>query len=191
MKTIILASTSPRRKVLLEKLGLDFIIEPSNYEEVMDPQINPFDLAKKLSFGKANEVALKHTNSIVIGADTFISFENKVLGKPGTTQKAFEMLKMLNGKPHSVITGYTIIDTDTKVIFSDAVETKVYFRNLTDAEINKYIEIDNVLDKAGAYAIQEKGFLLVDKVEGDFENIIGLPISKLALSLRQFNVNVL
>ena len=135
MKTIVLASGSPRRKEILEKTGLQIVVDPSNYDENLNQNIEPNELAKALSLGKAKDVAKRHKNAIVIGADLVISFNKKVLGKPHTKEKALEMLSELSGNVHSAITGYTIIDTDTGKIISDAVETKIYFRKLSKGEI--------------------------------------------------------
>src|SRR4030042_3393861 len=111
MRTIILASASPRREELLKKIGLKFKVEPSNYEEDMSHELEPHELAKSLSWEKAKLVAKKHKNVLVIAADTFIVFEGEILGKPRTEIEAREMLERINGKPHSVITGFTIIYT--------------------------------------------------------------------------------
>lgn len=191
MQKVILASGSPRRKELLEKLGIEFIVEPSGYEEDMGMSMSPKDLAKQLSSGKAKDIAQNYTDALVIGADTLIAFSGKVLGKPHTEDKAIETLKELSGREHSVITGYTIIDTKTGKVVSDAIETKVYFRNLTEEEIKAYVATGEPLDKAGSYAIQGKGVLFVDKIEGDYNNVIGLPLTQIALALKDFGVKVL
>ncbi len=191
MKTIILASASPRRKELLEKIGLKFEVEPSNYEENMRSELEPHELAKKVSLEKAKAVASKHKNAIVIAADTFIVFQGRMLGKPKTEVEAKEMLKTINGKSHSVITGFTIIDTEKNKALSRAVETKVYIRELTLKEIDAYVKSKEPLDKAGAYAIQGLGSVIVEKIEGDYFNVIGLPLSALTESLKEFGINIL
>lgn len=191
MKTIILASGSPRRKELLEKLGIKFEVEPSGFEETVVPSLMPDELVKQLSAGKAKNIASKHQNALVIGADTIVSFKNTVLGKPQTKEKAKEMLRALSGNVHSVFTGFTIIDTDSGKIISKAVETKVHFRKLTDQEIDNYVNTDEPLDKAGAYAIQGIGALLVEKIDGDCNNVVGLPLAELAISLRDFGINII
>ncbi len=188
MKTIILASSSPRRKEILEKTGLPFIIDPSNSDEDMTQNLEPKDLAKALSLAKAKDVAKRHKNAIVIGADSIITLNGKVLGKPHTEERAIEMLTELSGSIHSAITGYTIIDTDSGKIVSDAVETKIYFRKLTQDEIKNYVATGKPLDKAGAYAIQGKGALFVEKIEGDYYNIMGLPLSAVVEKLKEFKL---
>ncbi|MBI2287673.1 MAG: septum formation inhibitor Maf [Chloroflexi bacterium] len=191
MKKIILASASPRRKELLEKVGLKFEVDPSNYEEVGQPGLEPHELARKISLGKAEAVASKHKNAIVIAADTFIVADGKVLGKPHTQKRAREMLAAISGKSHSVITGFSIIDTATNKTVSKSVETKVYIRKLTPAEIDAYVASKEPLDKAGAYAIQGLGVVLVEKIEGDYSNVIGLPLSALAEALKEFGIKIL
>ena len=191
MKTIILASASPRRKELLEKIGLKFKAEPSNYEEDMLSGLKPHELARKISLKKAEIVAGKHKNAVVIAADTFIVFNGRILGKPHTEGEARKMLETLNGMPHSVITGFSIIDTGTNKTLSKSVETRVYIRKLTPAEIDAYVRSKEPLDKAGAYAIQGLGAVTVDKIEGDYFNVMGLPLVKLSEMLGKFAVRIL
>jgi len=191
VKAIILASASPRRKELLERIGLKFEVEPSNYEEGISSELGPHELAKSLSLEKAKLVAQNHKNTLVIAADTFIVFESRILGKPRTETEAKEMLKTMNGKPHSVITGFTIIDTDSNKALSRSVETKVHLRQLSSNEIDAYVRSKEPLDKAGAYAIQGLGAVIVEKIEGDFFNVIGLPLSALTESLKEFGVHIL
>ena len=191
MKTIILASASPRRKELLEKIGLKFEAEPSDYEEYLPSEGEPHELAKKLSLEKAERVARRHKKAIVIAADTFLVFRGKLLGKPRNEAEAKEMLKALNGMSHSVITGFSIVDKDNKKILTKSVETKIYLRKLTAKEIDAYVKSKEPLDKAGAYAIQGLGSVIVEKIEGDYFNVIGLPLSALAESLKEFGVRIL
>lgn len=191
MKTIILASASPRRKELLKKIGLKFKVEPSNYEENMSPESEPDELAKSLSLEKAKLVAKNHKNALVIAADTFIVFEGKILGKPPTETEAKKMLETISGRQHSVITGFTIIDTENNKALSKSIETKVYIRKLTSNEIEAYVKSKEPLDKAGAYAIQGLGSVIVEKIEGDYFNVLGLPLSALAESLKEFGVHIL
>lgn len=190
MKKIILASTSPRRKEILEKLRIPFEIETSSYKEDMSLNFPPDELAKHLSYEKAKSVALKHNNAIIIGADTFISFEGKVLGKPKSKNEAKEMLKNYSGKYVSVFTGFTIIDAKTKNYISKAVETKVFFKNLSKEEIEGYIKSGEPMDKSGAFASQGLGSVLIEKIDGDALNVIGLPMSALVESLKKFNINI-
>ena len=190
MKTIILASASPRRKALLKQIGLKFKVEASNYEEKISSDSEPHELAKSLSLEKAKLVAKNHQNALVIAADTFIVFEGKILGKPTTETEAKRMLETISGRHHSVITGFTIIDTENNKALSKSIETKVYIRKLTSNEIDAYVKSKEPLDKAGAYAIQGLGSVIVEKIEGDYFNVVGLPLSALAEGLREFGVNV-
>lgn len=191
MRKIILASTSPRRKELLEKLRIDFDVDGSNYQEDMNLQMPPLELAKFLSLGKAKEVAGRHKDSVVIGADTFIVFNEKLLGKPDSMGKAKEMLREISGKVLSVITGYTIIDTADNKTISEAVETRAFIKELSDDEIDNYTATGEPIDKAGAFAIQGVGSIFVEKIEGDYFNVMGLPLFALAENLKKFGINVL
>lgn len=191
MKKIILASASPRRKALLEQVGLDFEVIPSDCEESIDLKLSPQDLAKKLSFEKAKSVADKNKNALVIGADTFIAYRDKIIGKPKDDEEAREILKLLQGSTHSVITGLTVIDSGTGKTVSDSIETKVHFKKLGDDEIEGYISAEEPIDKAGAYGIQALGAVLVDKIDGDYFNVVGLPLSLLHDVLKKFGINLL
>ena len=191
MKRVILASASPRRKELLEKIGLKFEVEPSNYAEDMHSKLRPDELAKSISLGKAKVVASKHKNAIVIAADTFIVFRGKIMGKPNTEAEARKMLMRLRGKSHSVITGFTILDTDRNKVLTKSVETIIHIKKLTSEEIDAYVRSKEPLDKAGAYAIQGLGSVIVERIEGDYFNVMGLPLSALAESLKEFEIHIL
>ena len=191
MKRIILASASPRRKELLEKIGLKFEVEPSNYAEDMHSRLSPDKLARAISLEKARVVASKHKNAIVIAADTFIVFRGKIMGKPNTEAEARKMLMRLEGKSHSVITGFTIMDTEENKVLTKSVETIIHIKNLTPEEIDAYVRSKEPLDKAGAYAIQGLGSVIVERIEGDYFNVIGLPLSALAEGLKEFGVHIL
>jgi septum formation protein len=190
-RKIILASASPRRKEILKKTGLKFKVDESSCEEKTDPGLEPHELAKFLSRAKAKDVARRHRNALVIAADTIVIAGRKIFGKPGGEKQAREMLRTLSGKPHSVITGFTIIDTAGKKELSRSVETKVYVKRLGADEINAYIRSGEPFGKAGAYGIQGLGAVIVKKIEGDFFNVMGLPLNALADSLKKFGVHVL
>jgi septum formation protein len=191
MKKIILASESPRRREILKLTGLKFSVCAGSYEEDLDLLLRPRELARYLSCKKAEAVANKHRNAIVIAADTFIVFKDRLLGKPRNEKDAEKMLKMLNGKSHSVITGFTIIDTGNNKTLSRSVSTMVYFRNLSREDIRAYVRTKEPLDKAGAYAVQGLGAVFVEKIEGDFFNVMGLPLCALTESLKKFGIHVL
>ena len=189
MKKIILASQSPRRKDLLKQIGLEFEIDPSSYEEDMTLKMEPKKLAEFLSLGKAKDVAQRYKDSIIISADTIVAVDGEVFGKPKTPERAKYMLQKLSSRDHSVITWFTIIDTKTNKQISKSIETKVYFRDISDEEIDAYIATGEPLEFAGAYAIQHLGGLFVEKIEGDYFNILGLPILPITIELKKFSIN--
>lgn len=189
-RKIILASTSPRRKELLEKTGLKFEVVSSDYEEDMTLPLPPDELAKFLSKGKAESVAKNYEDAIIIAGDTFIVFQGKILGKPYTNEKAKEMLQMLSGQTHLVLSGITILDTKNKKIFSEADESKIVFKKLSEKEIEDYVATGEPLTRAGAYAIQTVGKTFIKKVEGDYESIVGLPVGDVMKALKKFGVEI-
>ncbi|KKS63969.1 MAG: Maf protein [Parcubacteria group bacterium GW2011_GWB1_42_6] len=191
MKQLVLASGSTARKEILERTGIPFIVDVSNYEENMAINLEPAELAKYLSKGKALDVASRHKNAVVLAADSFAVFNGELLGKPRTTEKAREMLTTLSGQCHSFITGFTIIDPDTGKEHSDTDETKVYFRKLTTEDIDGYLAKENALNNAGAYIIQNLGAVLVERIDGDYSNVMGLPLPKVAKALKEFGVDFL
>lgn len=172
-------------------MGLRFKVVVSDYEEIEDEKIDPHLLAKRLSLGKAKAVAKKHKNAIIIAADTFVSFRGKIMSKPVTKKVAKDMLRLLSGKSHTILTGFTILDSKTGKVVTKSVESKAYMKKLTEKEIAAYVATGEPLDKAGAYGIQERGALFVEKIEGDYFNIVGLPIFSLAQELKKFGVEVM
>lgn len=190
MRKIILASASPRRKEILKKTGLAFEVDPTDYKEDMQNGMPPRKLARFLSSAKACAAAVKYRNAIIIAADTIIAYKGKIMGKPHTPAEALRMLRTLNGRSHLVITGFTVIDTATGKQISRSVSTQVYFKKLSVKELVAYVGTGEPLDKAGAYAIQELGAVMVKKIEGDFFNVVGLPLSALTDSLKQFGIEV-
>lgn len=190
MKRMILASASPRRHEILRRAGLRFTVDAAEFEEDLGMHLPPRELARVLSGQKAEAVALRNRNAIVVAADTLIAFQEKVLGKPHTAAEAKRMLRLLSGKAHTVITGFTVIDTETGRRASRSVATKVYFRRLDHGRIEEYVRSGEPLDKAGAYAIQGLGAAFVRRIEGDYLNVVGLPYAALAKVLREFGVPV-
>ncbi len=187
-KTIVLASASPRRRQLLEQLGLKFVVDPSEYCEVMDDQKEPRELARYLSLEKARAVASRYKDALIIAADTFGVFDGRVIGKPCDSAEAYTILTALNGRRHSVITGFCVLDSLTGKHVSEVVETRVFLRKLTPPEIIAYVKTGEPLDKAGAYAIQGLGASIVERIEGDFFNVVGLPLQALCCVLEQFDI---
>jgi len=189
MKRIILASASPRRKELLEQLGLHFDVEPSYCQEKVDDKQEPLELAKSLSVHKAKAVGNKNTGAIIIAADTFVVLGERIIGKPNSLAEAKEILTELKGRTHSVITGFTVMDTSNSKIVSQSVETKVFVKDLSVEEIDAYIETQEPMGKAGAYAIQGLGAAIIDRIEGDYYNVIGLPVDAIVCVLKKFGIS--
>lgn len=190
MRNIVLASGSPRRQALLKQIGLKFTVDPDITEDEMDDGLEPHRLAKKLSQQKAASVAHKYKSGLIIAADTFGVFEGILIGKPKSANDARDILRKINGKYHSVITGLTVMDSANGDSITESVETRVYIKSLTEKEIDDYVKSGEPLDKAGAYAIQGLGVIIVDKIEGDYSNVIGLPLPKLAEILSRFGVSI-
>jgi septum formation protein len=191
MKSIILASTSPRRKALLEQIGLKFKVDTRVMEDTGLVELEPNDLVKAVSLKKAQSVAGYYPDALIIAADTIGVTEGRIIGKPHSKKDARAMLESLSGKAHTVITGFTVLDTLTHKSVSQSVETTVYMKRMTAGEIEAYVNTGEPLDKAGAYAIQGLGAALVARIEGDYYNVVGLPICALADALKEFGINVL
>lgn len=172
---LILASKSPRRRELLSLITEEFEIKSADVDETLPDDISPDKAVEYLSKIKAQP--FENGVDTVIGADTVVAVDHKILGKPADRKQAFEMLKMLSGRYHSVYTGVTVIRPENTITFS--AETRVKFFDLSDEEINDYIATGECDDKAGAYGIQGKGSLLVERIEGDYFNVVGLPVSLL------------
>lgn len=171
---IILASASPRRKELLKYLNIDFEIIPATSEEhIKDSPISTVEL---LALQKAQEVSVNNTDAYVIGADTIVTIDNKILGKPKSREDAFNMLSMLSGRKHSVLTGVCVIKPNNWGYFLSHDVTDVYFSKLSDNDILSYIDSGEPFDKAGAYAIQGIAGALIQKIDGCVSNVIGLPL---------------
>lgn len=183
---LILASSSPRRKELLSLLGYEFKVVKSNFDEDSINEIDPSELVKKLSYHKAFSVQKDYPNDVIIAADTTVYVNNQILNKPKDEEDAFRMLKYLSDvKKHYVATGVCIISGNK--IHNFIEKTTVYFHNNTDQEILDYINTKEPLDKAGAYGIQGRGSVLVKKINGDFFNVMGFPISKINRLLKKIH----
>lgn len=181
---IILASASPRRRELLKMITDDFVAVSSDADETLPENINPKEAAVYLSKIKAQSASEFYPESIVIGCDTTVILDDGILGKPASKSQCKAFIKMLSGRSHSVITGCTLICGEISKSFS--VETEVFFRELSDDEIEQYISTEEPYDKAGGYAVQGKGALLIDKINGDYFNVVGLPVSRLNRELIKF-----
>lgn len=190
-RKIILASASPRRRALLEGIGLaDFTILPSDADEELPENISPGEAVKLLAKTKVESVSKSAGgNAVVIAADTVVCYQDEILGKPADRGDAFRMLSMLSGKTHAVYTGFCVRNGSREILASE--RTEVEFRPLTSEEIWSYIDTGEPFDKAGAYGIQGLGAMLVRRIDGDYYNVMGLPVCRLSLALKEFGINLL
>ncbi|MGN0595432.1 MAG: Maf family protein [Hominimerdicola sp.] len=181
---VILASASPRRKELLQLVCNNFRVIPSDCEEIIPPDLNPEDTAEYLSSLKCRSIAEVYRQSLVIGCDTAVICNGEIFGKPKDEDDAIRMLTKLSGKEHLVISGVTLGHRHRCRSFSNV--TRVTFRTLSEKEINEYVASGEPMDKAGAYGIQGLGSLLIERIEGDFYSVMGLPVSQLAEEIEKF-----
>jgi septum formation protein len=183
MQNLILASSSPRRKELLETLRLPFAISSSEVDESFDPGMLPEEIVVELAERKAQAVFNKNPEAFVVGADTIVVANNDILGKPADEAEAISMLKTLSGKRHDVYTGVSIMSPIRSTRFFE--KTEVWFWELTDNEISAYVASGEPLDKAGAYGIQQLGSMLVKEIKGDYFAVVGLPVARTIRELRK------
>jgi septum formation protein len=183
MQDLILASSSPRRKELLENLQLSFKTVSSDVDENYDPHWAPDEIVMELASRKAKAVALNYPTSFVIGSDTIVVKDDQILGKPQTREEAFSMLQILSGKTHSVYTGVAIITPKEEITFYE--KTDVEFWELSQEEIHQYLDTGEPFDKAGAYGIQGFGSVLVKKITGDYFAVVGLPVARTIRELKK------
>ena len=187
---LILASASPRRRELLTQIGVSFVVEVSDVEEVIDSSLSPELQVQSLARQKAEAVASNHTDGIVLGADTIVVADGKILGKPHDETEAKTMLASLSGGWHQVMTAIAFVDAGNKNTWISTEITDVKFRNLTDDDIAAYVATGESMDKAGAYGIQGYGALLVERIEGCYNNVVGLPLQQVASGLRNWGINL-
>ena len=205
MSQIILASQSPRRKELLEQIGLEFEICPAKGEEIITKSI-PEEVVMELSKQKAEEIAAmvssytkEHkdittpSDILVIGADTVVAYDGKILGKPADEADAKRMLSMLSGNTHSVFTGVTLVLIDKsgragELVFYEKTDVKMH--KLTEQEMDRYIATGEPMDKAGSYGIQGKGAIYIEKIDGDYNNVVGLPITRIYQELKKIGIDI-
>lgn len=195
MKKIILGSQSPRRAELLKNAGIDFTVLVSDCEEIIDKNMEFQQIVQTLAEQK-NQAVVKDKRcpetAVVITADTMVVCENKIMGKPKDEEDAYKMLTLLEGNVHYVLTGFCICDKESGKIKSGVEKTTVKFRSLDEEEIRKYIKTKEPMDKAGAYGIQLRGSMFVEKIEGDYFNIVGLPVQKICKLLKEdFDISLL
>ncbi len=191
LKTVILASNSPRRRELLHSLGIPFVADPADVDERALPGETAEAYAVRVAVDKARVAATRFGNGIVIAADTIVVVDDAILGKPRDSRDAERMLTTLSGRMHRVMTGLAVMDAATTKLATRLAITGVWFRKLSTEEIAAYIKTGEPFDKAGAYGIQEKGALLVERIEGCYFNVVGLPLSLLGEMLQDFGITLL
>jgi septum formation protein len=189
--TIILASSSPRRRELLHTLGMPFTVMTSDVDETVSPALPPAEVVEQLSLRKAREVAGKVNAGVVIGSDTVVVLDGKILGKPASAADAFAMLSALQGREHTVYSGVAMIDAESMRTEVAHSSTDVKIRSLTASEINAYIATGEPMDKAGSYAIQGIGATIVERIVGDYFTVVGLPLNLTAQMLTRFGIRLL
>ena len=191
-RKIILASGSPRRKRMFEDMKIDFSVMVSNYEEDITGKDFKVSLVEQTAYNKALEVSKRaEDDTLIVAADTVVVFNKKILGKPKDEQDAQQILKMLQGNTHIVVTSIAIIDKLEKKTLINSEKTKVTFDKLTDLEINNYIKTGEPLDKAGAYGIQGLGSVFIKKIDGCYNNVVGIPVYLLTKMLKSFGIYLL
>jgi septum formation protein len=187
MPEVILASGSPRRKELISSLGWKFNVVVPEIDEIIGDEL-PREAAERLAREKGSSVAAAFTDSLVIAADTIVVIEDRVLGKPESPEEALTMLQLLNNRTHEVITGLCLCYKDRISVSSET--TRVSFRNMELPELEAYIATGEGEDKAGAYAIQGKGALLVERIEGCYFNVVGLPLHRMSIMLQNMGIDL-
>ena len=184
---LILASQSPRRRILLKQIGLRFRVVPSNAPEIFRNTQSPAENAERVALEKAVSIAEQRRLGLVIGADTIVVIKGKILGKPASARDAKCMLRTLSGKTHTVLTGFALVDASSKKRITGVETTRVTFRRLSANEIDAYVASGSPMDKAGAYGIQDDyGAVFVEKVAGCFYNVVGFPLSRFFIEYQRF-----
>ncbi len=187
-KRLILASSSPRRKELFCSVGLGFEIFPANIDESTIVGEAPEECVHRLSRAKAELVAQRFSQAWVVGADTIVVVDNQILGKPLDRQDAIRMVSMIQGKSHTVFGGFSVVNLDSGLIHTETHQTSVVIRELSDSEIEAYVDSHESMDKAGAYAVQGVGACLIKEIQGSYTNVVGLPFCECLLALSKFGV---
>lgn len=185
---LILASGSPRRRELLAQIGITYLVNPSTFDENLVKKKEPEKYVEALAVHKAQDVAVKYPGQWVLGADTVVAVDGKILGKPRSKKEAAAMLRELSNKKHSVYTGVALVNNEK--VMTKVVETKVWLRRLSEKEIEHYVASGEPMDKAGAYAIQGRAAAFVEKINGSYTNVVGLPLSQVCKMLHKAKVDV-
>lgn len=184
MRSVVLASESPRRRELMNITGIPFYTQAAKIDETFNVNLSIEEKVMDLALRKAMKVSESRPNEVVIGADTIVVIDNEILGKPKDVEDAYRMLRLLSNKTHRVITGVAIVNQDVKKTFYEVTEVK--FANLSEETIEWYIKSREYYDKAGGYAIQGKGMILVERINGDYFNVVGMPMHHLVEELKAF-----
>ncbi len=181
----ILASQSPRRRKLLRQIGISFIPISPDVDETITENLKPEELVEHLAVKKASSVASRKSNALILGADTLVVSRGRIFGKPQDTSEAADMLRQLNGSTHIVCTGIALVHRESDRVMSEVESTMVTFGQLSETEISNYVKTGSPLDKAGAYGIQDDlGALFIDRIDGDYYNVVGLPLRRLYTLLK-------
>ena len=189
-KPIVLASASPGRREVLRRTGLPFSVDPSDCDESLDAA-TPEEHVMTLAMRKAFAVAARHPDCVIIGADSVVELDGDILGKPGSSADARRMLARLAGRSHRLLTGIAIVDSGSGKTYQGIEATVVHLRALTDEQLDAYVASGEPMGKAGSYELQGLGAAIIDRIEGDFANVVGLPIAHLAGALEDFGVRML
>lgn len=188
---IILASSSPRRHEILSRLGLCFTMDSADVDESVDENLLPGQAAQALALRKAQAVVSHYTQGLIIAADTIVAVDGKILGKPSDSSDALAMLLTLQGREHNVYSGFAVIDASTQQTAADYEQTSVVFRPIDEAEARSYVATGEPVGKAGSYAIQGLGAVFIKEIHGDYYNVVGLPVFKLAQVLKTFGLDII
>lgn len=192
MSGLVLASSSPRRKAILEQLGLEFDVMVSDIAEDLDYTISPEEMAKSLAYQKAYDIAKKITgDKLVLGSDTIVVLDNEILGKPKDDEDVFKMLQKLSGRTHRVITGVCLYNLGDASSLTESDTSHIKLREISDNEIKGYIASGEPFGKAGSYAIQGLGGIFVEKIEGSYSGIVGLPVFLVDKMLKHYGIEIL
>ncbi|MGV8081837.1 MAG: Maf family protein [Syntrophales bacterium] len=183
--TLILASASPRRIELLERVGLAFQVLPSGIEEEDRPEESPEEHVLRLSAAKAETLARKNPDAWVLGADTIVVIDGDILGKPADREEAKAMLRKLSGREHTVYTGFSVLSGGGRLTVARSVSSTVLFKSLSEEEMNWYVRSDEPYDKAGGYAVQGMGAFFIQEIRGSYTNVMGLPLCEVIEILRE------
>lgn len=190
-KRLVLASRSPRRLSLFRQIGLTVEVVPSDIREDFDPKISATENACRLSFEKARDVGNRVDDAFIVGADTIVTIDGQLLGKPDDAADAVRMLEILSGRTHTVHTAFSLLDRPTNISVTGVESTLVTFRRLPREEIEEYVQSGAPMDKAGAYGIQDDyGAVFVTRIEGCYYNVVGFPLARFYTTLQQFQTQV-